>query len=472
MNTERRNVSLLLLTLVLSCYSSAEGVATQSSLSQGRDLSSHGSENAAANDGDTANSDKSADDAEDDDDDDDDDTDDDTDDPATGSQKVPAAVTDNSLSLLAKKPAKQTETPSGLAKEEDDLEKQMSPHAREQTRLKNEVTLSKQNLATNLHKQAELKRRIQHLSNEVRSDEEIDGLANRTANETEAPAMAGMMAGMWKDMRMFEVPSYEKAVEEKLQDLKKDQQKLESKLNGANDKLSEAEGKWSKEGAGAKAQKLKPTKEQEDDDLEDNVLASKGDKRHAGKDVGNMAKTSPMMSTWNFWKMSHKQQESFFVGSLVYIIGGILLAFGYNRVRATHPMFAQEKRRDKDPNPKDFGFSLLGCFAAGRVAVMGCFCPCLRWADTMDRMDILPYWKAFAAFFALLVLHCYSWGISSLVLVALGVWFRQKLRNHHGIENATAGSVAMDILAWLCCQPCAIIQEAREESIPRSSSNV
>merc|ERR1719491_597929 len=136
-------------------------------------------------------------------------------------------------------------------------------------------------------------------------------------------------------------------------------------------------------------------------------------------------------------------------------------------------MVATQEQRNK----RYFSFSLFGCFKTPYITVMGCCFPCLRWADTMDRgtkeqAPLLAYRKAFAAFLTLTVLHCYTYGISSVALVVLGVWYRQKLRENYNIESGIKGSIAMDIAAWMFCQPCAIIQEAREQSTTRSQNAV
>jgi len=58
-------------------------------------------------------------------------------------------------------------------------------------------------------------------------------------------------------------------------------------------------------------------------------------------------------------------------------------------------------------------------------------------------------------------------GISSIALIIVGVYYRQKLRESYDIDSLESGSkitVTMDFLLWCFCQPCVIIQEAREET--------
>lgn len=96
----------------------------------------------------------------------------------------------------------------------------------------------------------------------------------------------------------------------------------------------------------------------------------------------------------------------------------------------------------------------------------------MRWADTLDQQEVLSYWPAFLAMFGLSLLHIYTNAISVVFVVMLGVFYRQKLRQRFEIDNKTPTTVMHDVLAWLCCQPCAIIQEAREEAIQRGMPGV
>jgi len=379
--------------------------------------------------------------------------------PEKASEKAPVyAVATSTKSGVAKKNKNinhEELTPAGLAKKEDALEKSLSPHASEEARLKNDVSKASEELAANLHTQKELEQRVKYYADKTVSEQEIDASAKLVANETESVAMANMMGSMWKEMRMFDVPFYAEHVQKEIRQLKRDETKLEDKVSGAIGKKGAAEERWSKDGGGMQG-----------------IASNNGTLAKLEPIDGSLGKT-PSISGMNFWGMSHGEKESFFAGWLAYIVAGFCLAFMYTKARSRNPkMFTPEVHRDKFHNPKDFAFHIFGCLGSPNICVMGFCCPCLRWADTMDQRGLLPYWKAFCAFFLLSVLHCYTWGISSLLVVALGVFYRQKLRASHEIESGSPMSIATDALLWLCCSPCAIIQEAREESITHSTGNV
>jgi len=108
--------------------------------------------------------------------------------------------------------------------DDDDEEEEEEPKVNpEQARLQKE-------LADNVAKQSDLKTKLKFLTDESRSDQEIDAYAKLVKNETQSPAMASMLGKMWKEMRMFEVPSYTEHVEDKLHQLRRKERAVEEKL--------------------------------------------------------------------------------------------------------------------------------------------------------------------------------------------------------------------------------------------------
>jgi len=318
-----------------------------------------------------------------------------------------------------------------------------------------------------LRKQSNLKEQIEHLTDKKKSDEEIKEAAKLVANETESVEMANMLAGMWKDMRMFDVPAYEKHLKHKLQKLKEDEKILEAKLKGSDGAaITDKDDDEEKE-------KGDKEKEQNDDDDEDKLHNVQGVK--VGHDDG-------------FWAMSHA--KSAFIASIVYLIGGVFFAYIFKQMRSKH--FILEASLDGHPNTKGFSFSIFGCLGADlKLCALGFCCPCLVWANTIERRSSAfsslkaSYWQAFLAFFGLMLLEVFLGnlanafgpmllGICNLALVLLGVVYRQKMRVSYDIASFESGSkttVAMDFLLWCFCQPCAIIQEAREETATRNTSD-
>jgi len=404
---------------------------------------------------------------------------------ATDSEKVPVAL--SQISIKGKDEDKDEDTtassqlpPAVVAAPAPAAAAPVGPHAAEEAELRKEVQLAAEALTDNQNKQLELKQRIDHLSDENKSGQEIDATAKLVANETSSEALGGMLGTMWKEMRMFDVPLYAEHVQEELEHLKKDQKVLKTKLKSAKENLSAAQKAW------AKGEEFKPSKPSEDGEEEGEEEKQESNDTVTNKTVDeknpweqNVDQHEKMLDggvndvqsgKFNFWAASAKEKDNYLAGTLVYLVGGICLAYLHNKARDRNPkIFAAEPTHEVSRSSSSLGcgysFGIFGCFSAPNVCVMGCCCPCLTWADTMDKKGFLSYWKAFFAFFLLTVLYGFTWGIAPILVVVLGTIYRQKLRKSYDIENGTFKTVALDVLAWLCCQPCAIIQEAREESV-------
>lgn len=290
-------------------------------------------------------------------------------------------------------------------------------------------------LVKNKREQAELRRELAHLSDVSKSHKEVYAAAKLVANQTESAALGKMLAHMWSDMRLFELPSYSRRAQEKLHQLEKEQLALEADLAGVSKQKEQENGV---------------------EQMEEDVSS-------ASKEAKTMSVSEAYVST-NFWKMNSKQRETFVAGTVVYLAFGILLGLLYDQVRGLK-MLLPAPRDDIPRNSRELSFSIVGCLGAPSVCVMGFCCPVMRWADSMDRYGFLSYWVAFLAFLILTSLYSYTWGVAYGVVVAMGVFYRQQLRKSRDIENGTLRSVICDVLAWSICQPCAIIQEARQESV-------
>lgn len=170
---------------------------------------------------------------------------------------------------------------------------------------------------------------------------------------------------------------------------------------------------------------------------------------------------------YNFWTMNSKQQQRVIEYSCTYLLFGLLFAYLYKKASNNYPkVFSPTPKAVPASsllNRSSFTFGLFSCFEDGNICVLGCCCPCLRWADTLDRQKILSYTKAFALMFILMLLNPYTAGLSFLAIILVGVIYRQKLRTKFDIESGTGKTLCFDLFAWWCCTPCAICQEAREE---------
>lgn len=135
------------------------------------------------------------------------------------------------------------------------------------------------------------------------------------------------------------------------------------------------------------------------------------------------------------------------------------LIYNRYRLRAKHfvapkPVALQQLSQD------DMGVGLFSCFGDVKLTAFACCCPCLRWADTLDKAGLLKYWAAFTVFIVLVVLSPITFGISGVALIFVCFRYRQRLRKKYNVEP----NDGQDLLAYLCCGTCAVVQEARVEA--------
>jgi len=333
-------------------------------------------------------------------------------------------------------------------------------------------------LSVNLAQQKKLRHDIDHLSDLSSSDHEIDESAKSVAAETQSTYLANMLGKMWKEMRIFGIPAYTKHAEEEIQHLRRKEKGIELELTVAEAAMSTAKRRWA---GGATKEKVSLAKSGDEKDEEAPVPAgtaeagSHTDVEAGVRDAHAQTVESAVLHSWSVWHMNYQQKESVFVSSLVYLLFGIVLAFAYKQARLKHnEPFQPSPRIDLQDREhrKDFSFSLFGCFGDMNVCLVGCCCPCLRWADTVDRKQLLPYWWAFSLMFGLMLLHVYTMGLSTLIACIVGITYRQRLRKRYGFDSGTLGTLAYDSMAWFCCQPCAVIQEAREEAAHKPGAEI
>jgi len=118
------------------------------------------------------------------------------------------------------------------------------------------------------------------------------------------------------------------------------------------------------------------------------------------------------------------------------------------------------------PKEQEFKFGLCECLGDVRVCFCGLLCPAIRWADTVseDKGGFLYFSSAFLLMMGLgmLVLCPLTGAFAWLAITVVGVCYRQKIREKHGLESHSLPSYLEDAFAWCCCAYCALCQEARQ----------
>lgn len=172
------------------------------------------------------------------------------------------------------------------------------------------------------------------------------------------------------------------------------------------------------------------------------------------------------------WLFPTQQDQMIWGGTVVYVFFGIFIAYLYHQARVQNPklFLPQQPEQGILPRTSGFSFDLFSCLSDPRICAIGFCCPSLRWADTLDKHGVMSYWPACLVMFFLFLMSLHTSGIMIIGVALLGVISRQKLRAQLEMDNKTVTTVLSDSAVWLCCQPCAIIQEAREQAVQRGDT--
>jgi len=159
-------------------------------------------------------------------------------------------------------------------------------------------------------------------------------------------------------------------------------------------------------------------------------------------------KFSSVLLNWVFW---------------IYIILAVNAAIIYKQCLKPVPL------SDVSYLPRD-GFSddLWSLSSSFPICVSSCCCPCIRWSHTTSLLEWHYFYLAVAAWlmFAIIDIFLMACGIQSggvicfICITVMGIYYRRKMRRHFTLPT-TCTSIFQDVLAWCCCMPCAIAQEAR-----------
>lgn len=159
---------------------------------------------------------------------------------------------------------------------------------------------------------------------------------------------------------------------------------------------------------------------------------------------------------------------------LCYVLIMFTCAFIYDkyRMKVGFPQLRQSA------STANFSYGLFGCFQDWRTCMLAACCPAIRWADTVDKahgsgndksFGLLTYWQAVCLMAGLVAIQHTLLAFlplgaefAGIAIIAVGVFYRQKLRRKHEMDAGTTHTYIEDCLAWTCCSCCAVAQEARQ----------
>eukprot|EP00927_Polykrikos_kofoidii_P035244 TRINITY_DN2982_c0_g1_i1.p1 TRINITY_DN2982_c0_g1~~TRINITY_DN2982_c0_g1_i1.p1 ORF type:complete len:336 (+),score=33.64 TRINITY_DN2982_c0_g1_i1:39-1046(+) len=139
-------------------------------------------------------------------------------------------------------------------------------------------------------------------------------------------------------------------------------------------------------------------------------------------------------------------------------------AFYYRRNPEVVELKACEGRPEQLSRFSSDPFDVNACLNEPGVCVWSCCCPCVVWADTVDRLDLIRYWIAFAIFASLWILqHTFALFFLWWAIAILLAWNRHRIRRAFGMQvQWLVATFTSDCMCFcMGCLTCLIAQEAR-----------
>lgn len=112
-------------------------------------------------------------------------------------------------------------------------------------------------------------------------------------------------------------------------------------------------------------------------------------------------------------------------------------------------------------NKKTWSFGLFQCCDEPALCCLSCCCGAVRWADTMTMAFKMWFVAAFTMYLIIFGLDFFALP-GSVLLACLCAMKRQELRKLSSLPYGSCGTCLEDFCTYLCCTPCAIVQEARQ----------
>lgn len=172
----------------------------------------------------------------------------------------------------------------------------------------------------------------------------------------------------------------------------------------------------------------------------------------------------------DFKEMAVMNTGEMFLSFVVWLILYALMAAYYHNNVRFYAEVDEDMRKEEEAKGanifedfKDFRSGLCGCNQYLGITFWACCCPNIRWADTMSKLNIHDFWKGF---WLLTAVSCIMWfplctPLCFISMVGYMTYHRQEFRTKFEFYEQGGPTVATDCLAYTCCMPCAVAQEAR-----------
>eukprot|EP00933_Yihiella_yeosuensis_P010772 TRINITY_DN1175_c2_g2_i1.p1 TRINITY_DN1175_c2_g2~~TRINITY_DN1175_c2_g2_i1.p1 ORF type:complete len:263 (-),score=22.56 TRINITY_DN1175_c2_g2_i1:35-823(-) len=176
----------------------------------------------------------------------------------------------------------------------------------------------------------------------------------------------------------------------------------------------------------------------------------------------SMIPMAPLFYHDRFGKVERRRPAASLIAVVVALIFTLIVAAVYRYLKVWPPKdenIQSEELRSWSSGPFD-------CFDDIPICCWSCFCPSIRWADSMSMIGRMSFWFAVCLFAGMQMLYArHVAGPPGLLwMIALGIWTycRHDMRRTFNMNGYGEFSYCVsDCCFYLCCTPCAISQEAR-----------
>eukprot|EP00448_Togula_jolla_P029129 CAMPEP_0170639386 /NCGR_PEP_ID=MMETSP0224-20130122/39623_1 /TAXON_ID=285029 /ORGANISM="Togula jolla, Strain CCCM 725" /LENGTH=331 /DNA_ID=CAMNT_0010969741 /DNA_START=63 /DNA_END=1058 /DNA_ORIENTATION=- len=156
----------------------------------------------------------------------------------------------------------------------------------------------------------------------------------------------------------------------------------------------------------------------------------------------------------------------FLAGTSMVIWSLIVFGFAYyyktGKANIMHVLLSSAEKPPVKLDGGTWGFPLFDIMGEPKLCMFSCFCPTIRWADTVSMAGFLPFSTAILVFLLCSFMGHMAPGIGLIVYLSVTTYYRQELRQQFKLPHHDVLSVAEDCCAYWWCTPCAINQEARQ----------
>jgi len=185
--------------------------------------------------------------------------------------------------------------------------------------------------------------------------------------------------------------------------------------------------------------------------------------------LGQRTKFDAWTSEYMILGRKHHASQYFvkgFISVLVWAGLTMLIGFFYHHEKQHPPKMDPEgvnvSLHDRERLDRQrWRFGLFECAEVPSLCLFSFFCAPIRWADTMRMAGFMNFFSALALVVGCTVLGSLTLGVGFLCVLGVCARFRLHMRKQFDIRSGLFG-VYTDVLAYVFCPWCSIVQEARQ----------